>query len=665
MTDAGRKYAGMITRAQPWHTGHQRYLEQMAAEGLQPVIFLGTSNADRNRDSNPFTTDERIAIIRRAAEQVHYPDGAPVAPIFVPVYDFERGPHEKPFFEDGEKLVPLNRKWFAQFTRFFDENGIDPNDFTLFYAAKGKDKKNYIFSSYEMPTMSGRVIARNEDLSYAFGLLGVTRREIPLTEENATDIRAEFEGRQHFLVPGCDRLIREILDVERRKNAEYDDRYISDESFAADPLQVLRHERRIRLDHLHKSPHDPGFHKRVLLVGTEGALSPAIIDALLAAGHDIVLSSSKDGDAWEVAKNWPEARVSRIKVDLRDPHTEDPVFWSNLFTVDRIDAVINLAGIISEKPEQGLTFDAINYRAVPAMAQGCIDCGIDRYIYFSTLTAASWEAEENARQTGKPLTYAGSKRKAELALAAVADRLNSFSIRPVTTYDPQSADWGRPMTLPDLANLPVVPIWGSGKQEMQPVNIDDLAKIARLIESDEQGARILNAVGPESLSLEAILRTLRLLKSDFSGVHIPYDRALKLADNYPFGGINRAFIKVMEKREDPVPHIDSKPWRNAIGEVYLTTMYEAYSRAAAGELPTPHPPVREYAAQIAKKPEEFYALLRDAHADATLIDSVRAVFEKLATGEEPEISPIEAEALLKNVIEALGGPEDPFELTPP
>jgi nicotinamide mononucleotide adenylyltransferase len=238
MTDAGRKYAGMITRAQPWHTGHQRYLEQMAAEGLQPVIFLGSSNADRDRRTNPFNIAERTAIIRRAAERVHYPDGSPVEPIFVPVFDFERGLHEKPFQEDGEKLVPLNRKWFAQFTHFFEENGINPADFTLFYAAKEKDKKNYVFNSYELP-IPDRIIARNEDLSYTFTLFGVTRREVPLTDENATDIRAEFEGRQHFLVPGCERLIKEMLALEREKNAEYDGQDISEEAFAADPLQVL------------------------------------------------------------------------------------------------------------------------------------------------------------------------------------------------------------------------------------------------------------------------------------------------------------------------------------------------------------------------------------------------------------------------------------------
>jgi nucleoside-diphosphate-sugar epimerase/nicotinamide mononucleotide adenylyltransferase len=654
MTDNKSKYSGFITRAQPWHTGHQRYLEEMAAEGHRPVIFLGSSNADRNRAGNPFNTDERIAIISRACENLRYPDGAQVEPIFVPIYDYPRGPAEKPYEENGEKLVPPNSQWFAQFTKFFADNNIAPEDFTLYYAAKDKDKKNYVFYPRDLPGVTEKLIVRNEDLSYAFTLLGVKRRRVELTDENATDIRQDFHGKKHFLVDGCDDVIRDILAREREKNADSDGSDISDESFDADPLQVLRHERRGRDEELRKSPSDPGFHKRVLIVGSEGAISPAIIDNLLAAGHDVILSSSKDGSIDTLMEKYPDARIERVKIDLRDPWTAAPEFWSELYRRHDVNAVINLAGIISEKPEDGSTFDAINYRPVPAMARACVECGIDRYIYFSTLTAASMEAEENARQTGEKLTYAGSKRKAELALKEFAGDLNSFSIRPVTTYDPHSANWGRDMTLPDLANLPVVPVWGSGAQEMQPVSIGDLAKIGRLIESPEKGMKILNAVGPEQLTLEKILRTLRRLKGDFNGIHIPYDRALRLADNYPIGGINRSFINVMWKREQTTAPVDSRPWTRAIGESKLTTLRAAYNHAAAGDLPLPRPPVRAYAEQIAKKPGEFYALLRDSGADEALMSSVRSVFEKLAAGAEPQLSKAGAAALLKKIIETLG-----------
>ncbi len=227
-------------------------------------------------------------------------------------------------------------------------------------------------------------------------------------------------------------------------------------------------------------------------------------------------------------------------------------------------------------------------------------------------------------------------------------------MRPVTTYDPKSPDWGRPMTMPDLANLPVVPVLGTGQQEMQPVSINDLAKIGRLIESPDKGARILDVVGPEQLTMEKIMRTVRRLRGDFPHVHIPYDRALRLADNYPIGGINKSFFKVMQAREEHAPLIDSKPWTHAIGETKLTTLRAAYNHAAAGDLPMPRPPVREYAEQIAKKPDEFYALLRDSGADEALMGSVRSVFEKLAAGEEAGLSKQESAALLKQVIETLG-----------
>ena len=645
MTEDKRKYSGFIVRGQPWHTGHQRYLEEMAAEGHQPVLFLGSSNADRNRTSNPFSTNERIAIITKACEKLRYPDGKKVAPIFVPIYDFPRGPAEKPYQENGEKLVPPNSKWFAQFTKFFIDNNIAPEDFTLYYAAKDKDKKNYVFYPRDLPGVTEKLVVRDEDLSYAFTLLGVKRRQVELTDENATDIRENLHGKKHFLVDGCDDVIRDILARERTKNADYDGRDITDEAFDADPMQVLRHERRVHEEELRKPPSDPGFHKRVLIVGSEGAISPAIIDNLLAAGHDLVLSSSKAGTVEELSAKYPKADIAR---------TRQEEFWVDLYKKHDIDAVINLAGIISEKPEEGLTFDAINYRPVPAMAAACVECGIDRYIYFSTQTAATDEAEENARQTEKPLTYAGSKRKAELALEKFAGDLNSFTVRPVTTYDPKSPDWGRAMTLPDLANLPVVPVWGSGTQEMQPVSIDDLAKIGRLVESPDKGARILDVVGPEQLTLAKILRTVRRLRGDFPAIHIPYDRALRLADHYPLGGINRSFIRVMQGREEHTPLIDSKPWTHAVGETKLTTLRAAYNHAAAGDLPMPRPPVRAYAEQIAKKPDEFYALLRDSGADEALLGSVRDVFEKLAAGQEPQLSKLEAAALLKKVIETLG-----------
>ncbi|MCB1841153.1 MAG: hypothetical protein KDI61_12970, partial [Alphaproteobacteria bacterium] len=68
-----QQYAGFIARAQPWHTGHQNVLAEMVEQGFQPVIFLGSCNADANRDKNPFTFAERVQIIEEACKQLRHP----------------------------------------------------------------------------------------------------------------------------------------------------------------------------------------------------------------------------------------------------------------------------------------------------------------------------------------------------------------------------------------------------------------------------------------------------------------------------------------------------------------------------------------------------------------------------------------------------------------
>lgn len=98
------------------------------------------------------------------------------------------------------------------------------------------------------------------------------------------------------------------------------------------------------------------------------------------------------------------------------------------------------------------------------------------------------------------LTYAGSKRKAELALEEFSDRLNWISVRPITVFNPKTPDWGRPMNLPDLANLAFTPMIGSGQQKLQPLYIGDLAKAGRLIESPLKGGQVFEAVGPEQIT---------------------------------------------------------------------------------------------------------------------------------------------------------------------
>ena len=637
-----QQYAGFIARAQPWHTGHQNVLAEMVEQGFQPVIFLGSCNADANRDKNPFTFAERVQIIEEACKQLRHPDGRSVKPIFVPLYDHDRPAAEKPYMEDGEKRVPLNSAWFAEFVDFFDKSGIKPEQFTLFYSAKDQDRKNYVFdpsysvdgTEFSFPGVTQKTIFPNEDLSLAFELLGAKRREMPVTEENATDIRLDFINKSDLLVDGTPEIIAEILNAERAKNAAFDGQDISREDFLADPLQVLKHERRIRDFHLQKQPADPGFHKRVLMIGGAGSLGLPVIENMLANGHDLVLNhhtpnaAKFHADVEAIRQHYPERQVTFQESDLRDPRTATPEYWREIYEKYDIDAVFNMAGILSENPEIGLTFEAVNYRPIPAMAQAAVDVGIDRMIYVSTITAGNPDAEANARSETEPLTYAGSKRKAERALEQFSGRLNWISVRPITVFNPNTPDWGRPMNLPHLANLAFTPMIGSGQQKLQPLYIGDLAKAARLIESPLKGGQVFEAVGPEQVTQQQALALLHRPTDVFTAISVDYDVAEFMAQTYPYGSINPSFINVMKQRETaPDKMIPFEDWAKAIGEEgHLTSLADIYANPEQ-DLQFEEPPIVEYGGMIARNPEPLFRFLARKLGESPLIESFRSAFD--------------------------------------
>lgn len=635
-----REYAGLIGRFQPWHRGHQAMLEEIVAQGYQPILFMGSCNATRDFENNPFSFAERVRIIDTASKKLRYQDGSPVVPICVPIYDTPRNPEEKPYMEAGKKLVPLNTSWFAQFVDFFESSGISPDNFTLFYSAKDKDKKNYVFQRLNKigdtqfsfsALVHDKSIFESEDLSLAFKLFGTKRYQLPVTSENATDIRLDFLQYKHFLVPGTLEVIEQIISEEQAKNLVFDGQNVAETNLIDNALSILQHPRRIRDAYIHKSPQDPTFHKRVLLIGGEGSLGLPVIESLLENGHDLILNHYASNpekfrqNVEKIAQKFPDAYITFNECDLRHPRTWEKSYWEETFLKHNVNAVFNMAGIIEEKPQIGLSFENINYKPVKAIAEACVSSGIDRLIYVSTITAGYKEAEENAR-SGNSLTYAGSKRKAEITLEELSDKLNWVSVRPITVFNPSTPDWGRPMTFPHLANLAFMPVLGSGRQPLQPLYIGDLAKAARLIESSLKGGHILEAVGPEQITLQKAMTLLRKPSSEFASVNVTYDVAEFLAETYPYGGINPSFVKVMKSRESGEKIIASQHWARAIGEEgHLTSLEDIYG-GQNQDIQFAEPPIVEYAGVIAKNPEPLFQFLARKVGQSPLLERFRQAF---------------------------------------
>lgn len=225
----------------------------------------------------------------------------------------------------------------------------------------------------------------------------------------------------------------------------------------------------------------------VLLTGADGFIGRHLIDALLAARHEVVC-----------AVRHPEAQASgalhvrRIKADFtHDLSAED---W--LPRLAGVDAVINAVGIIRERGEQ--RFDVIHRRAPCALFAACAAAGVRLVLQISALGA-----DEQAQSR-----YHLSKKAADDFLAGLP--LASAIVQPSLVY---GADGASARLFTTMASLPLIAVPGRGDQLVQPVHVDDVAAavVALLEQPSVQfhcGERIA-VVGPQPMRYRDFLGRLR------------------------------------------------------------------------------------------------------------------------------------------------------------
>lgn len=219
---------------------------------------------------------------------------------------------------------------------------------------------------------------------------------------------------------------------------------------------------------------------KVLLTGAGGFIGSALVQALLAAGHE-VRAIARD------VRRLPPA-ADAVSLDLRE--ALDPATWAPL--LDGIDAVVNAAGILRE--ERAGDFDRVHRQAPVALLEACTARGL-RFVQVSAL--------------GDPADgeFVASKHRFDAEL--LARDPTAVVLRPSVVLSLHGS-YGGTSLLRALAALPLLPLPAGGTQPLQPLLLDDLAALVlRCLQPGVADGRILHAVGPEVLSLRELLQALR------------------------------------------------------------------------------------------------------------------------------------------------------------
>ncbi len=179
-----------------------------------------------------------------------------------------------------------------------------------------------------------------------------------------------------------------------------------------------------------------------------------------------------------------DPRVKWIQGDLLDER-------SYAHALEQADVVLHLAALTGAAP--AAEHFRINMEGTRRLIQASERAGVRRFILVSTI-AAKFEVMQG-------YSYASSKRAAEDLLRT--SRLAYAIVRPTLVLAPDAPVWQK---LSRLASVPVVPVLGTGRVQVQPICVDDVAAALLVVVRERgTGQDELDLGGPEVLTMEEFL----------------------------------------------------------------------------------------------------------------------------------------------------------------
>ncbi|HET9674387.1 MAG TPA: NAD(P)H-binding protein [Gaiellaceae bacterium] len=213
----------------------------------------------------------------------------------------------------------------------------------------------------------------------------------------------------------------------------------------------------------------------VLVTGGTGFVGPAVVRAIVEAGHEVrALARSPEAGAGAAALG-----AELVVGDMTDAASLRPA-------AQGVDAIVHLVAIRQGKPEE---FQRVMVDGTRSLIEAAQAAGVKRFVLMSALGTTD--------ETKDEVPYYGAKWEQERMLRDSG--LEHVIFRPSFVF---GRDGGILTTFRKLAKVaPVTPIIGSGEQRIQPIWIDDVgAYFARGLDEPAAANRTFELGGPDQVS---------------------------------------------------------------------------------------------------------------------------------------------------------------------
>jgi NADH dehydrogenase len=211
----------------------------------------------------------------------------------------------------------------------------------------------------------------------------------------------------------------------------------------------------------------------------------AIVKELLRRDQQVAVLGRDDEKVRKKFGNGVEPREG----DVREPET----LVTAMQDVDVVVNAVQFPGSPIENRRKGWTFEEIDLKGTRNQVDAAKAAGVKRFVYMSGVGAArdadkhwfryKWEAEQYLQRSG----------------------IEWVIVRPTWVFGPDDVSLNRFLGFARM--LPFVPMFGSGKQDMQPVFIDDVGRVAADAALKPEAAnQLFELGGPEVLSMNDVVK---------------------------------------------------------------------------------------------------------------------------------------------------------------